>query len=223
MGSDKAPWIITLALAIIGWASNSIIERVTGAPTLEYTIDAPVPAGASAPKDARILRVHLTNLTRATTFKDFAVVFMSPPGTTIVGELTEIHPLPPAFEGNEPWRHRGGMATYVVPKMLPGWQFVAQVGYVGPHPPALRFESGDTVYATPPTWETKYVRNEIWFLGSFGALWAVIVVIYIFRSLRNPSTAASPAAPTAPVAASAPVPAPVASPTAASSTTGGGP
>jgi hypothetical protein len=148
MDLDKAPFFVTLAVAIAGWSATYVVGRITNSPTLEYQVSQPVASPMGRASDAKTQTIRLTNLTRSSTFKNLTVVLVAQGGTLILSEATEIIPLAPAFEGNEPWRHQGGMARYTIPKMHPGWTFIISVKYFGDKSPALRFESEDTIYST---------------------------------------------------------------------------
>lgn len=187
MDSDKAPFLVTLALAIAGWSATYIVGRITNSPTLEYEISQPSASPTPTHPDAKNLTIQLTNLTRATTLKNLTVVFIAQGNTKILGELTEMQPIPPAFEGNDPWKHRGGLAQYTIPKVHPGWKFSVRVGYVGDKPPTLRLESEDPIYSTAPSWETWFVRYEVWvFVGM--ALWLFVSVVFYFWPWRRKAT-----------------------------------
>jgi hypothetical protein len=184
MDLDKAPFFVTLAVAVAGWSATYVVGRITGSPTLEYepgqSVSAPLP---SEPK-AKSQTVRLTNLTRSTTFKSLTVVLMAPRETRILDEATEIVAVPPAFEGNDPWKYRGGMARYVIPRVHPGWTYLVRVGYVGDRPPVLRFESEESIYATRPNWETFVVRHEVWILLAIGGLWSLFVFAYLVQNVH---------------------------------------
>lgn len=185
MELDKAPFVVTLAVAIAGWSATHIVDRVTGSPTLEFNASEPVAASNSSVSDSKTQTIQLTNLTRATTFKDLTVILVARGNTRIIDEMTEILPRPPAFEGDEPWKYQGGMARYTIPRMHPGWTFAVRVGYTGNSPPVLRLESPDTVYSTSPNWETFVVRNELWILSAIALIWGLFVALYLFQNWRQ--------------------------------------
>jgi len=182
VASDKIPLVVTLAVAIVGWSATYVVGRITSAPTLEYEVSDPSPVQIVGQPGAQRMRVRLANLTRAATFKNLTVVLLAPKETTLLGDAIEILPLPPAFEGNEPWKLRGGMARYTIPKVQPGWEFVVQVAFTGKVPPVLRFESDDSVYTTVPTWETRFVRYEVWILAALAAVWASVIAMFVLVS-----------------------------------------
>ena len=184
MDLDKAPFFVTLAVAIAGWTANHIVERTTSSPTLEYVALHSTTNSSSNAAQAKSQSYRLTNLTRSTTLKNLTVVFIAPAGTKILDDSTEVVPIPPAFEGNEPWKFRGAMARYVFPKIHPGWTFRVTVGYTGDRPPVLRFESEDSVYAVKPNWETFIVRRELWILLAIGGFWSLFIFWYVVANLR---------------------------------------
>lgn len=189
MDLDKAPFFVTLAVAIAGWSATYVVGRITGSPTLEFEQYQPVANPMQSEPKGMSQTLRLTNLTRSTTFKNLSIVLMAPPGTKILDETTDVIAVPPAFEGNEPWKYRGGMARYVIPKVHPGWTYRVRVGYVGDKAPVLRFESEDNVYTTRPNWETFVVRHEFWILAGIGGFWGMFVVGYLVANVRQFLTA----------------------------------
>lgn len=185
MALDKAPFFVTLAVAIAGWSATYVVGRITGAPTLEYEALQPVAHPSKAEPAAKLQTLRLTNLTRSTTFKNLTVVLLAPRGTKLIDETTEIVALAPAFEGNEPWKYRGGMARYVIPKVHPGWTYLVRVGYVGDKAPVMRFESEDSIYTTKPSWETFVVRREVWILLAIGGFWSLFILGYVVANVKE--------------------------------------
>jgi hypothetical protein len=178
MDTDKVPFIVTLALAIAGWSATYLVGRITNSPTLEYSVSQPVDSPTSEWPGARRLDVRLTNLTRSSTFKNLTVVLMAPQGTTIHGDTVEMHPVPPAFEGNEPWKQRGGLVQYTIPKVHPGWAFDVSLHFSGDRPPVVRFESEDPVYTTAPSFETWFVRHELLVFLLLAAAWLLAMALH---------------------------------------------
>lgn len=189
MDSDKVPFFVTLALAIAGWSATYIVGRITTSPTLEYEISQAVANPSEKQPNAKSITVQLTNLTRTTTFKNLTVVFMAQGNTQILGNITEMQPIPPAFEGNDPWKYRGGLAQYTIPKVHPGWRFSILVGFIGDKPPTLRFESEDPIYMTEPSWETWFVRHEVWFFVGIAGIWLLATFLFYWQRLiiRKPA------------------------------------
>lgn len=185
MDLDKAPFFVTLAVAIAGWSATHVVDRVIGAPTLEYEAAESMASPLPHEPNAKLQTLRLTNLTRSTTFKNLTVVLMAPRGTKVLNETTEIVAVAPAFEGNDPWKYRGGMATYVIPKVHPGWTYLVRVGYVGDRLPILRFESDDSIYTTRPNWETFIVKREVWILCAIGGFWSVFILWYLIGNVRQ--------------------------------------
>lgn len=181
MDSDKVPFFVTVALAIAGWSATYIVGRITNSPTLEYEISQPSALESKEYPEAKSLTIQLTNLTRATTFKNLTVVLIAPGRTKILGDLTEMRPIPPAFEGNDPWKHQGGFAEFTIPKVHPGWQFLVLVRFIGDKPPILRFQSEDSIYSTEPSWETWFVRYEAWVFVGIAGLWLLATGVFYFR------------------------------------------
>lgn len=187
---DKAPFFVTLAVAIVGWTASYVVERVTKSPTLEYERIVQEALPTKGEPEARVVRYKITNLARDTAFKDLKVILMAPDKTRLVQELTEIHPFSPATEGDEPWEFKKvSRATYTIARVQPNWSYEIQAGYVGENPPRLRFSTEETIYATRPNWETFCVRREPWIILAIAIFWGGFVVWYaisrIVQSFRG--------------------------------------
>ena len=177
----------------VGWAATHVVDRLTSSPILEYAIVKARSKPAFGPPQLKQLGIVLTNLTRDTTFKNLGIVLVAPEGTEIVGEWTEMHPSPPAFEGNEPWRQQRRRFQYTIPSVHPGSEFFIKVGYVGEAAPVLRFESSQPLFATRRNLETWFVRHETGFLAMLCGFWLLALLIVLgggraggaFRWLRR--------------------------------------
>ena len=101
MDLDKAPYFVTLALALLGWSANHVVNRIIDAPTLEYQIQEATVESDGAGKSHRVQRITLTNLTRKQTFDDLSVILVSRRGSPLASEHLQLKPIPPAFEGDE--------------------------------------------------------------------------------------------------------------------------
>lgn len=185
MDLDKAPYFVTLALALFGWSANHIVNRITDAPTLEYRIDEPTQDDSTPSRAFWTQRITLTNLTRKQTFDNLSVILVARKGSTLASDHLQLRPVAPAFEGDESWESEGGRATFTVPKLHPGSSVQVVSAYTGKSPPVFRIKSQGTVFATRANWETWFVRNEIFILTPLALVWALVIAVYAYSNISG--------------------------------------
>lgn len=185
MELDKAPYFVTLALALFGWSANHIVNRITDAPTLEYRIDEPTQEESKVGKALSTQLITLTNLTRKQTFENLSVMLVARKGSTLDSDRLQLRPLAPAFEGDDSWESEGGRATFTIPKLHPGSSVQVVSAYTGNNPPVFRIKSQGTVFATKANWETWFVRNEIFILTPLAFVWALLIAAYAYSNLSD--------------------------------------
>ena len=189
MSSDKAPFFVTLVLAIIGWAVAHIVDRVVTAPTIEFRTSTLHQDGQ------KILGVTLTNLTADKTFRGLRLVLVSPPGGTI--QLMEVFPVEPAFEGDEPATVESNSvrssASFRFAEIQPEGSLEARASYRGQMPRIrITLDSG-TARLVRPSIETWLARHEF---GVFCGLVLLGVLLLgatgIWRIVRRATEAHEP-------------------------------
>jgi hypothetical protein len=190
MDLDKAPYFVTLALALFGWSANHVVNRIIDAPTLEYQIQDVTVESTAQGKSHRVQRITLTNLTRKQTFEDLSVMLVSRKGSPLESEHLQLRPIPPAFEGDDSWEAEGGRATFTIPKLHPGNSVQVVSAFQGENPPVFRIKSKGTVFATNANWETWFVRNEVLVLTPLAILWALIIGLYAYGNWSSYKSAA---------------------------------
>jgi hypothetical protein len=180
---DKAPYFVTLALALFGWSANHVVNRITDAPTLEYRIEEPKEEKSTSGQPLWTQNITLTNLTRKQTFENLSVMLIARKGSTLASDQLKLRPVPPAFEGDDSWESEGGRATFTVPKLHPGSSVQVVSAYTGDKPPVFRIKSQGTVFATKANWETWFVRHEIYILTPLALVWAMVISVYAYSNL----------------------------------------
>jgi hypothetical protein len=181
MFSEKAPYVVTVILAVLGWSVTHVVDRVTGNPILEYRVES-----ESAGREA----VTIQNVTRDHTFRNLTLVFTA----DIAGSITSVSVIPfePAFEGDEPWLIHGRTAQFTFPQLQPGWKFQIKLGYTGTQRPRLRFELREgTLRATEWSLETFFLANEVCILLLILVAW-VLFLLGAFLYLRPKQVAERP-------------------------------
>src|ERR1700747_591009 len=110
--SDKAPLIVTLVLAIIGWAVTHVVDRLIDTPTIELD------RTTRSDKTGSSVSLRLTNLAHDKAFRKIEVVVTAPEGETITDFA--VVPVEPAFEGGAPATTSGRSGDFTFPEIQPG-------------------------------------------------------------------------------------------------------
>ena len=168
--SDKAPFLVTLILTIIGWAITHVVTELTTAPTLE--LQSEVRRAASG----QVLELRLTNLTRDKVFKGLSLLVTVSDGETL--NRFTVTPVEPAHEGDDPAHSAGLSGSFVFPEIQPGSIFYAEAEYIGSTPPHVRIQMPEgTVRIVEPSLETFIIRNEL------GLLFGLMIIGMGFLSI----------------------------------------
>lgn len=170
MDNGKIPFLITLILAIIGWAVTHLVDRISSAPTIEFRTSTRAYTGNN------IFIVQLTNLSSDHAFRNLLLQLQAPSG----GKVTGLHILPvqPAFEGDDPTHvAQSGDAWFKFAELQPEGTFYAEATYVG-DPPKVRISlPTKSARIVAPSLETALVRNELAVL--IGLICAGMVILLI--------------------------------------------
>ena len=152
--TNKAPLIVTLVLAIVGWAVAHTVDRITAAPTIEFDTETYNRHGQN------IFVVKLINLSFDRAFRDLLLQLQASSG----GRITDFNILPvePGFEGNEPTHVLPtGDAWFSFAEIQPEGTFFARAVYTG-DPPRVRISLKDgTARIVTGSLETFLVQWEI--------------------------------------------------------------
>jgi hypothetical protein len=128
---DKAPYLVSLILGVLGWLVSHMVDRIIEAPTLEYHIQKETAA------DRSMLSVELHNITREKSFEGLKATIYFPNATSIYSpHLTAAEP---AFNGKAPPTVSGSTATFTLPKMMPGAQLNFSAVARAKAPPSCAF------------------------------------------------------------------------------------
>jgi len=180
MPSDSTPFIVTLAVAVLGWTLSHIVDRIENSPTLKYSIGHQVFQGNS------IFSLTIKNITADKKFKKFTVVLAAPEGSAFKDAQTI--PTRPAFEGDSPWRLAGRTAQFTIPAIEPDGEFKLTGEYTGTKRGAVWFipDDSDSVKAVEPSFETFLAENESNVLYGLVVVWLVVLAAYfVYPSKRS--------------------------------------
>lgn len=183
MFREKAPFIVSLILAAIGWAVTHTVDRMTGTPTIAFHLDA---------RSSGKLLMTLRNVTRDHVFRDLTLVFTVEPGAAI--QDVRVAPVEPAFEGDDPVVIYGRTAQLTFPQIQPAWAFSIVVRHTGKDRPRFRFEMKDgAIRATDESLETFFLAHEVCILLILVGTWTLFLLGWIvYRWLRPPERDLSP-------------------------------
>ena len=191
MMSDKAPYVVTFILGVLGWLVSHMVDRIVETPTLEYHVEEIDDGGR------RGMIVELINVTRNKSFAglEARIVFED---ARQYGKAT-LTTAQPAFEGTTPPTTVGGTTTFTLPPMLPGSEAAFGVSAISMRKPSLRISSTE---ATPIRLqqrglETFFARNEIAILLGLFILWLLALVALAASALRTKSTGSQAPTPAA--------------------------
>ncbi len=161
--TEKAVVFITIVAAVLGWLTTRVVDRITGAPTVEYRIDV---HRSSRPT----VTVTLLNVTRTQEFRNLRVVLRTGPRHRMIN--ADVHPVEPAFEGDRPPTVDGHTAEVVIEKFMPGSSVVIRATYNGgPRPVMSATSDSNAVRLLPSNWETWLAKNELRVLFWVWTVW----------------------------------------------------
>lgn len=189
MDTGKAPFLVTIALAVIGWAAIHVEDRVVNSPTIEFYPRTEIRYHQS------ILVIRLTNLTDNVTFSGLLLELFPPKGTTI-GPLRVV-PVEPAYQGSEPAINDDGKSARVqFAEIQPGGVFYAYASYKGLRRPYIEIElPNGTARITTPSPETWIAQNEVKILmglAAFGVLFILVYYLVQAMGIGRKTAAATP-------------------------------
>ena len=88
---DKAPYLLTLAVALIGWCGTRAIDRVTDAPTVGYSME------SDTSSDGVQVKCYVKNLSHASLLSGLVFVLEDISGGKATAKSGEIEYPPPTW------------------------------------------------------------------------------------------------------------------------------
>jgi hypothetical protein len=179
MYSDKAPYIVTVIIAVLAWSLTQVVGRLLATPMLRYSIEENSGAGD------KTQYIRLKNITRDKTFRNLRLVVAAPPG----GELTQrphVIPSEPAWEGDQPGSFAPRTFEFTFKEIQPNWTFEVAIRYRGPEQPRVRMSNPDaTVFIVQPSIQTWLVEHEFEVFVALVIIWLCILLgLWVAWGLR---------------------------------------
>jgi hypothetical protein len=187
---DKLPALLAIALGLAGWGLAHTIDQLLAAPLIEYKQE------QGTGNDQSVTVTTLTNITRATAFRNLQVAILIPDN---IAEATidsaRMRYVPPGWKDrSEGAIHPIGRAvTFPVRELQPGWSVELTVAVSPPVRPQVRFntDSSAAVALVHRNFATWLLRHQGWALLGFLTFALGVIVWYVHALLRaSPSAKA---------------------------------
>ncbi len=162
-------------LGACGWGIVHVIDRLTEAPTVEYSV-------TSRTGRQRGVAVNIRNLSYTNRFKDLKFSLDCRSNDCGTFSNADIVGIPPAFHGGaRPDTCQGSELTFVIPNLHPGWRFMAHADYDGDDTPPLRLMYAATeVQLLESSSLTFLLRHQLGFIVSFSAISLCLVAWLVY-------------------------------------------
>jgi hypothetical protein len=180
---EKAPWLVTLILGVLGWLLSHTVDRIISSPTVEYDIR------QYQGGDRRGVIVHLRNITRDKSFDHVQATVTFPDGKNFKWGMVAAAP---ASEGDEPPVHQGATVSFAMPLLMPGTKVGFAASATGTAEPVVRIWSAASqpVRLQRRGAETFFARHETGVMTGLIALWLVALLIILVLARRASKAAA---------------------------------
>lgn len=192
MMNDKAPYVVSLILGVLGWLVGHMVDRIVAAPTLEYHVEETDSDGR------RSMAVELTNITRDKSFDSLRARIVIPdakqyePPTLVSAE--------PAFEGTTAPETKADTTNFILPRMMPGAEINFGIAAASAGEPRLSIwsDAKEPIRLQERGLETFFAKHEIEILAGLFLIWLAALGIWAKRAAVQPTPAMAAAGPEAP-------------------------
>ncbi len=209
--TEKAPYIITLLIAGLGWTLQRTVTVLTESPTISYHFvsdNYDKPAKGMREVICTVANISRTRQFRGLQFKFVGLAvrenqkkasFMAPPWIIPVAPAMDMESAEVATNGSE--------ATFPIPLLQPGWRIelhaienstdapvaLVQASSADDSPDSLGADASkkpvpDTVRLLPSGFSTWLVDNELSTLYGFSIVWLVGIGSSLWVASRNVKT-----------------------------------
>jgi hypothetical protein len=171
---EKAPYILTVLFALIGWGMKHSVDRLLGSPILAFTSEV-TPAGAH-----QLITITLQNISHDKSFKDLKFVLIFP--RTPSGKFVEASKVatPPAWDGDQPAYLSEHSVEFDFPVLHPNWEVKLGAKFSGKVIPVFRVSKSETpLRVIPQSLETILVRHELQIILGMIAFWFLLILVII--------------------------------------------
>lgn len=204
MMNDKAPYVVSLILGVLGWLVGHMVDRIIAAPTLEYHVEETESGGR------RGLDIELTNITRDKSFDSLRARIVIPNATRY--STPTLVSAEPAFEGTTAPETKEDTTNFILPRMMPGAEidFGVAAASIGEPRLSIWSDAKEPIRLQERGLETFFAKHEIEVLAGLFLIWLAALALWAKRAAGKPIPAeaesgAYPVAAARPVKAAPPV------------------
>jgi hypothetical protein len=183
IAQEKAPYLITILFASIGWGVTYTVGRIVDSPTIEYVTQS---------ADGRY-QVDLRNVTRKQIFPSLKVSIHLNGNQAIITK-SNMSADPPGWPGREPVQQgEHNTVDYTITSLQPGWIVHLWVEYTGKAQPSFHLvDSQGAIRLVPRSMETLVVEHELALLLTVMVLYAMVIVAVVARFSADPAPPVEP-------------------------------
>lgn len=175
----KAPYVVTILFASIGWGVTHTVDRLLASPIIEFTTELKPTA------TNKTIVVTLHNISHDKIFKKLSFTLMLPEGTGTFVSAKKV-PVPPAWDGDIDASAEGHTANFLFPALHPGWEVRLIAKFSGDSSPTLYLQDSETaVRLVSPSWETFLVTYELQFIIGMIVTWAILVLVLLMTGVNS--------------------------------------
>jgi hypothetical protein len=176
--TDKFPYLLTILIALAGWSLSRIIEKITEAPTIEYSVKT-----VKEDSGKKTYRLYIHNISKTLLKK---MVFKISYYDSQLNKISNpnIITIPPAFKddlavGDDAPNNE--YATYEINQMQPGWKYILTADIEGDDLPVFYMKSvnDETIRMKELGIETLLIRGQTYIIVGLFLIWSVLIVIYL--------------------------------------------
>ncbi len=179
MSAEKAPYIVTVFIAALGWTVTHFVDRIVNSPTIEYKITKTPVTG-----NAHDFSIRITNLSTTSTFRnpEFTVVARGNAKLKFSNENTTVRATPPANAANAAAVVQTDAVSFTVPVLPPKAEFELVTRFTGDGEaifmgrPAERGE--DSFLLVEESLQTRLARYEFCVIGAGLLIWALGILLW---------------------------------------------
>jgi hypothetical protein len=177
---DRLGLLTTIVIGALGWLITHYVDRLTEAPTVEYSI-----SSKSEGKGGNYRHVfRFRNVNRLKAYGPLKLTFQAPDSPI---RAYALRPVEPGSEGEEFQRISSDAAEFNIPKLMPNGAIKVIFRTEGKPRPAVSVESGSDIRLTRSGFETWLVRHEITVMGALIVIWITALggIIYAHKGHQD--------------------------------------
>lgn len=163
---DRIGFLATIVVGALGWLLTHYVDRLTTAPTVEYSITSG--KHGSGPQYWHVYRFR--NVNRTAGYGPLKLTFQAPSSPI---RAYWLRPAEPGSEGEEYPNVRADSAEFTIPKLLPNGAVKVMLRTAGRQRPVVSVESASDIRLTRSGFETWLVRHELSVMGGLIVIWSI--------------------------------------------------